>query len=207
MSYQQTAAKLLSLGFKEKTYDGQEGVFISLTQSYGNTPFYDPENDVAYESSLLGSLVTMELTPQGNFQVAAQSYDFAELNIYESYTSNGMSPEEALEVVISYYEKTKPLTNMQWCYIDVNGVVASISFTFDNLSIRDDLLKNISTGNKMVLAYSPIDSGYVLVDLKAYTLFACRPDFNEDGSIEGIWIDDEYTLYASLKDLSLAVEI
>jgi hypothetical protein len=63
MSHQQTAAKLLSLGFKEKTYDGQEGVFISLTQSYGNTPFFNPKNDIDYEP-LLGKLVTMELTPE-----------------------------------------------------------------------------------------------------------------------------------------------
>lgn len=206
MSYQQTAAKLLSLGFKEKTYDGQEGVFISLTQSYGNTPFFESKFNADNEN-LLGTLVTMELTPEGKFQVSGDGDFFNEINIYEGYTSNGMSPEEALESVIAYYEKTKPLTNMQWCYIDVNGVVASISFTFDNSSIRDDLLKNISTGNQMVLACSPIDSGYVLVDMSAYTVFACRPDFNEDGSIEGIWIDDEYTLYASLKDLSLAVEV
>ena len=113
MTQRQTAAKLLSLGFSEKTYEGQEGVFISLTQSYGNTPFFNPKNDADYEP-LLGKLVTMELTPEGNFQVAAIGSDnFPELNIYEGYTSNGMSPEEALESVIAYYEKTKPLTNMQ----------------------------------------------------------------------------------------------
>jgi hypothetical protein len=198
MTYQETVAKLLSLGFKEKTYDGKKGTFISLTQSYGNTPFFNPKHDVDYKP-LLGKLVTMELTPAGELQVVADKEDCT--------TSIGISSKEALELVIAYYDKTKPLTNMQWCYVDINGVVASISFTFDNSAITDDMLVNISTGNKMVLARSPVGSRYVLVDMKAYTVFGCRPDFNEDGSIEGIWVDDEYTLYASLKDLSLAVEV
>ena len=112
MTHQQTAAKLLSLGFKEKTYEGQEGVFISLTQSYGNTPFFESKFNADNEN-LLGTLVTMELTPEGKFQVSGDCDFFNEINIYEGYTSNGMSPEEALELVIAYYEKTKPLTNMQ----------------------------------------------------------------------------------------------
>jgi hypothetical protein len=203
---QQTSAKLLSLGFKEKTYDGQESTFISLTQSYGNTPFFNPSIDVDYEP-LLGKLVTMELTPEGDFQVGAIGDNFSELNIYEGYTSNGMSPEEALELVVAYYEKTKPLTNMRWCYIDENGIVTPILFTVDNSTIRDDFLVNVATGNKMVLASTRTDSCYVLVDKLNYVLFKCKPEFDEYGLVESIQVGDEYTLFASMKDVSLSVEI
>lgn len=194
MDMQALRAKLLSLGFQEKTYDHSEGVFISLTQTVGNTPFCTPEyvkaQDYGNGSLYYGHLITMELTPEGKFQCAG-------LGDAHDYFCLTECDQSIIDMVVAYYEQHKPFTNMQWCFIDVDGRIATINFDQDQTGLPD--FKSFR-GDKLIYASSSL-GGKVMVDKKSYTVWEAS-DF--DGV--GCAIDDEYTLYGSLHDLAMVLE-
>lgn len=192
MDIQVLRAKLLSLGFQEKTYDHSEGVFISLTQTVGNTPFCTPEymaNDIQHGLEF-GNLITMELTPEGNFQCAGlgDAYDYFCLTECD---------QSIIDMVIAYYEQHKPLTNMQWCFVDVNSAIQIVVFD----ESREGLPAFGSYQGKKLIYASSSGGGKVMVDKNSYTVWEAS-DF--DGV--GCAIDDEYTLYGSLYDLAMVLE-
>lgn len=193
MDIQALRKKLLSLGFQETTYEKSEGVHISLTQTVGNTPFcteYVQAQDYGNGSLYYGHLITMELTPEGNFQCAGlgDAYDYFCLTECD---------QSIIDMVIAYYEQHKPLTNMQWCFVDIDGRIATINFDQDHIALPN--FKSLR-GDKLIYASSSL-GGKVMVDKNSYTVWEAS-DF--DGV--GCALDDEYTLYGSLHDLAMVLE-
>lgn len=194
MDIQALRAKLLSLGFQEKNYDHSEGAFISLTQTVGNTPFCTPKyvkaQDYGNGSLYYGHLITMELTPEGNFQCAGlgDAYDYFCLTECD---------QSIIDMVVAYYEAHKPLTNMQWCFVDVNGGISTVIFDQN----QEGLPAFGSYQGKKLIYASSSNGGKVLVDKDCYSVETVS---KFDGV--GCAIHDEYTLYGSLHDLAMVLE-
>lgn len=194
MDIQVLRAKLLSLGFQEKTYDHSEGVFISLTQTVGNTPFCTPEymaNDIQHGLEF-GNLITMELTPEGKFQCIGIGSAY-----YEGQFCLTECDQSLIDMVIAYYEAHKPLTNMQWCFVDVNGGISTVIFDQN----QEGLPAFGSYQGKKLIYASSSNGGKVLVDKDSYSVETVS-EF--DGV--GCAVHDAYTLFGSLHDLAMALE-
>lgn len=101
---------MLSSGFAEKTYEGQEGVFISKTLKVRNMPIFSKQI-VDNDSFFKDSVFIVELCPDNQVQICSglkEPSDYCE--VYDAFSEEGLAllKDAGLEGAPDFVEKSRP---------------------------------------------------------------------------------------------------